>query len=288
MYYSKRIAYNFLDSPVHFNSTVLTQLGSLLCIPSGIVKQHFHINWYEITVVSEGEGTILTNDIPKSVKKGDIYLSCPGDFHKIISSEKKPLEYSFFAFNTNNPTVKKSLSTISANIYDYGQRVINNKSIESTLNKVLKEFSLDNKFKNEILALLFEEILYEIIRSFDSIKLPVKDKSNSSEELCAKITHYIDTHIYSIKRLSELSDIFSYNYSYLTSIFKNTVGVTILDYYRNRRLDAARLMIEEGEFNITEIADKLNYSSLYAFSKAFKQKYGYSPAKYKNNAERSF
>ena len=37
--------------------------------------------------------------------------------------------------------------------------------------------------------------------------------------------------------------------------------------------------------NITqlELAEKLNYSSLYAFSKAFKNKYGMSPKHYLNN-----
>ena len=116
--------------------------------------------------------------------------------------------------------------------------------------------------------------------SLPELTITNKDKADSSKETCLKIMHYIDTHIYSIKNLSDLSDTFSYNYSYLSSVFKNTMGFTLLDYYQNRRLDAARLLINEGEFSATAIAGKLNYSSLYSFSKAFKLKYGVSPTNY--------
>lgn len=40
---------------------------------------------------------------------------------------------------------------------------------------------------------------------------------------------------------------------------------------------AARLLLNEGKLNITKIAELLNYSSIYSFSKAFKEKYGVSP-----------
>ena len=282
MYYTKRVSYNHLASPLQLNNTQLIQLGSLTCKPKGIVRKHVHINWYELTVVTNGEGLIITNDIPKEVKKGDIYLSCPGDFHEIKSSEKAPLEYEFFSFITVNPTIKKRLNKISQNIYDYEKRIFHNNTISGNIKKAIKEYPESKNFRDEILGLIFEETLYEIIRSFDDISITNKDKADSSKETCLKIMHYIDTHIYSIKNLSDLSDTFSYNYSYLSSVFKNTMGFTLLDYYQNRRLDAARLLINEGEFSATAIAGKLNYSSLYSFSKAFKQKYGISPTNYAN------
>ena len=66
-------------------------------------------------------------------------------------------------------------------------------------------------------------------------------------------------------------------YDYLSSLFKKTTGRTLLDYYQSSRLRVARSLVKENNLKINEIAELLNYSSVYAFSKAYKNKYGICP-----------
>ena len=89
--------------------------------------------------------------------------------------------------------------------------------------------------------------------------------------------NYIDTHIYSLTSLEELAEKFNYNYSYLSALFSKITGKTLREYYLERRLEVARTMVLEKNKKIWEIADMLNYSSAFAFSKAFTAKYGVSP-----------
>ena len=91
--------------------------------------------------------------------------------------------------------------------------------------------------------------------------------------------NYIDTHIYSLCNLCELTEKFKYNYSYLSSLFKKTTNKTLAEYFRNRKLETAKALVIEKNKKIGEIAEMLNYSSTFAFSKAFKEKYGVSPSK---------
>lgn len=283
MYAKYHINYSHISNPVSYNNTDLIQLGRCYCIPSGHILKHAHGNWYELTLVSDGEGMIITNGISRTVGKGDIYISCPGDFHEIKSSEKKPLHFDFFSFNTRNPEILKKLKNITGNMYDYNQRVIHDDLIYSYISNAIKEYPSGQTYNKEIMSLLFEQILFILIRNFDNIpKQDIKNKPLSSEELCFHIMHYIDTHIYVLKNLYDLSDKFSYNYSYLSNLYKKTTGNTILEYYHNRRLDTAKLLIKEGNFTISAISEKLNYSTLYAFSKAFKKKYGVAPKHYAN------
>ena len=82
---------------------------------------------------------------------------------------------------------------------------------------------------------------------------------------------------------------FTHNYSYLSSLFRKVTSGTLSDYYRNSRLETARLLILEDQLNISQIADLLHYSSIYTFSRAFKDQYGLSPEQYRkkvNAAER--
>jgi AraC-like DNA-binding protein len=69
-----------------------------------------------------------------------------------------------------------------------------------------------------------------------------------------------------------------YSYNYLSSVFKETTGVTLSHYYHERRLEAAALLLREG-FSVTRTSALLGYSSIYAFSNAYKKRYGISPSK---------
>ena len=139
----------------------------------------------------------------------------------------------------------------------------------------------NQEYCQEILYTNFKQILFYILRSFKSkTKVVNSFRTLSPDELCYQIMHYIDTHMYSIKNLSVLSEKFSYNYSYLSNLFKNHTGITLSAYYHSRRLDAATLLIDEKKLKINQIAEILGYSSPYSFSKAFKQKYGSSPKNY--------
>ena len=95
--------------------------------------------------------------------------------------------------------------------------------------------------------------------------------------------NYINTHIYSLKNLSELSFVFDYNYSYISSFFKENTGETLASYYKRRKIEIAKQLIREGNLSESRIAELLGYSTLYAFIKAFKNYTGMSPGNFKKS-----
>ena len=79
-----------------------------------------------------------------------------------------------------------------------------------------------------------EATIFLIIRNFEENKIKCSRLIiNANDELCFQIMHYIDTHIYSLESLTELSHIFGFNYSYLSKTFKKAVGKTPTE-YKNR------------------------------------------------------
>ena len=92
--------------------------------------------------------------------------------------------------------------------------------------------------------------------------------------------HYIDTHIYTLQNLEEVAEYMKYNYSYLSAQFKKTTGCTLSAYHQQKRLATAQALMRDSALNITQIAERLSYSSLYAFSRAFKTAYHMSPREY--------
>ena len=69
------------------------------------------------------------------------------------------------------------------------------------------------------------------------------------------------------------------NAQYIGRIFKKEVGMSFNQYCNNVRFDKALKMLNDGS-TVTEVAEMLNYTSIYTFSRAFRNKFGVSPTHY--------
>lgn len=274
---------SYLSHPLAFGSFRLFQIGRLYCAGQTVVDKHAHINWFELTIVTHGKGTVFTNDAGVPVRRGDIYLSFPCDFHAIVSDPNEPLKFDFFAFGTEDPAFAEDLEQIVQSHMAPDSRILRDETIASLVSAAIAEPDGDNRYAKELLESLFTQILIRLIRGFlcDSGAAHPRTNVTEPEALCYRLMNYIDTHIYTMTGLEELAEATNYNYSYLSSLFRRTTSGTLTDYYRRRRLETARLLITEDELNITQIANLLQYSSIYTFSRAFKDEYGLSPAQYR-------
>lgn len=273
---------HYLADPRPFGSCLLFQLGRLWCTEETVVAKHAHINWFELTIVTEGKGIVSTGDAEIPVSLGDIYLSFPCDFHGIVSDAHQPLKYDFFAFGTTDDDLSADLDRIMRTHMPADRRIIRDETISALIRSAISEIERNDRYSEKLLGALFSQVLIRLVRNFspDSADFS-QTKVTEAQTLCLRLMNYIDTHIYTMTGLEELALDTNYNYSYLSALFHKITGGTLADYYRNRRLETARLLLAEQDLSITNIADLLHYSSIYTFSRAFKDKYGISPAQYR-------
>ena len=96
-----------------------------------------------------------------------------------------------------------------------------------------------------------------------------------------RIKDYIDSGLAYNGSLDDIAQHFYLHKSYIISIFSDKYGFTPKQYILERKMQAARTMLEEKRYNISEIADILNFSSSQHFSSSFKKKIGISPDEYR-------
>lgn len=277
MKYQDNIEHNFLLKPMELNKLFLYQIGHINCDEINIIEKHAQLNFFELTIITGGKGIIRSNDVPSKVSQGDIYISFPGDFHEIESTVENPLSFYFITFNTQKNKLKCELESIQTNFAPPNRRIIKNNKIIELVELLLTEISNNEYLSSEILRASLIELIVYLIRDFKKMNSKEDFSTSETNLLCLKLMRYIDTHIFTLNSLEELSEIFSYNYSYISSIFNQHTSKTLFEYYQSRRMKTAKLMIAEGHFSITQISEMLNYSSVYSFSRAFKQYYGYPP-----------
>lgn len=71
------------------------------------------------------------------------------------------------------------------------------------------------------------------------------------------------------------------DYHYLSKIFSEKEGITIEKFLIHQRVEYAKELLIYDEYNMSEIAHKLNYSSISHLSNQFKQVTGFSPTQFK-------
>ena len=78
-----------------------------------------------------------------------------------------------------------------------------------------------------------------------------------------------------------LSQLLNHDYTYLSNLFSEVQGTTIEQFIISHKIERIKELIIYGELNITEIAWKMNYSSVAHLSSQFKKVTGLSPSHFK-------
>lgn len=78
-----------------------------------------------------------------------------------------------------------------------------------------------------------------------------------------------------------LSERLAHNYTYLANLFSEVQGTTIEQFIISHKVERIKELIIYGDLNITEIAWKMNYSSVAHLSNQFKKITGLTPSHFK-------
>lgn len=97
------------------------------------------------------------------------------------------------------------------------------------------------------------------------IEKEVKDYMDAGQGLCAD--------------LDAIAKQFNYSKYYLDRRFKKAYGISIMAYRNKMRMHTAKALLPYN--SVSAVCEKLGYSSIFVFSRAFKNYFGYSPSKEK-------
>lgn len=101
-----------------------------------------------------------------------------------------------------------------------------------------------------------------------------------SAERVEKVIALLRAHLATPLSLEEIGRAVGCSQFHLSRTFSTATGMTITQYLRQLRMDRAAELLRSGEFNVTEAALEVGYSSLSHFSQAFHETFGCCPGLY--------
>ena len=145
------------------------------------------------------------------------------------------------------------------------------------LGEVETEEELDDSRKNK-LNMILQSFGFEIIddkksRLIEKIKNIIIDLVHYSEDRPAiNFSDYISNELH-------------HDYHYLSNLFSEVEGTTIEKYFIAQRIEKVKELLKYDELSLSQIADKLGYSSVAYLSTQFKKQTGLTPSFYKSQKQ---
>ena len=124
-------------------------------------------------------------------------------------------------------------------------------------------------------AVGFERIDDRKARMIETIKKKVIQKIHGVDQIDRKF-NWSDI----------IADELHYDYAYLSTLFSSVEGITLEQYIIRQKIEKAKELLLYDEFNLSEIAGKLGYSSVAHLSSQFKKITGFTPSELKKTRGR--
>ena len=182
----------YLNEPMRYGTVSLIQIGRLHCTPHTTIETHPHLNWFELTIITDGKDVVGTNGESISVKSGDIHLSFPGDFHQIAADPEDPLKCDFLSFWPEDPALLEELETAARRLYPAKLRLFSDERIAWQVSNAISELNSPASHSELILQSAFLQIVLMLLDDLEqNTDLSAKSMIGHPEELCFQMMYYI-------------------------------------------------------------------------------------------------
>ena len=120
------------------------------------------------------------------------------------------------------------------------------------------------------------EFLYILYTSYSHIDANMKKESRQIERL-KDVLKYVAKNYQEPIALKEVADIASLNQEYFCRMFKKCMGVTLLEYVNQVRINHIHEELLSTENSITDILERNGFTNYKVFSRMFKAQFGMTP-----------
>lgn len=188
----------------------------------------------------------------------------------------------------------------------------------NNLNELYEQIKARAKLSEEVIFRTYSLIVEDILRSLNELNMNTNQlfgpNHNLFRELAAKETihaihqwtcgivrkisealqqqpkrngyieivkAYMDQNYHLDLSVETISEQVNLHHAYLSRMFKQEVGKTLLEYLTVKRLEASKVLLRETDHTITEIAANIGYNNANSFIRFFKRYEGLTPGDYR-------
>ena len=270
-----------------FNSIYYFEFGKDFSHPP---EKH---DFWEMVYVDSGEINAVTDGLGRTLSQGQVIFHRPLEVHAHISNRIVSNNMLVVAFSSKSDSMdffdrkvftlgKTARTLLSLFIREAGAALGKIPSDYSNRNPL--DFSSAPLGSMQLLECYLTELLLVLMRGEDaSSRLKRSDDARelAQSSLAELIAAYLAENVYTSLSLADLCRRFYMGKSQLSKLFCEQMGVGPIGYFHRLKIAEAKKLLAQGDIGITAASDRLGYSSIHNFSRAFKREVGISPSEYR-------
>ena len=230
-------------------------------------SMHYHAS-YEMYYLDSGTREYFVEDKFFSVTAGSFVLIPPSTFHRTGGSYARRIligfTYDFLTKTYTSEAIDDMLKCFSKTLISPPEKALNRcKSLLNILNEC------ENERES---AIYLGNLLCELSKCHE--------ESSYNEQMSAFI-EYINTHFAEIESIEQIAEHFFISKYHLCRIFKNMMGITVIDYLTNIKIKNACEYLATTNKSVQEISGLCGFNSVAYFSNVFKKHTLLSPNEYR-------
>ncbi len=240
------------------------------------VAMHWH-DFYELSLVIEGEGSQVLNGVEEPLKRGVLLLLTPADFHEVRNKPGDALKKFnvIFSHELLDDRVKLLLfGDLHPKSIQLAQGDIDR--IEADFHRLWGEYRSHGEGRMLSIEYLLNLILIELVRCGTGGLRLNEGRSSASTAIHQALVH-IQHHFREAMTLERIARQVSMSPNYFSQCFHKETGTTFQQHLLSVRLQFAKSLLISSEMTVTEVCLASGFHTLNHFERAFKKRYGCTP-----------
>lgn len=251
---------------------------------------------------TRGSAELFVNGLQHSFSQGDVMIVTPLVLAR-LSSEVKPSEdFSYIQFTDDIKTFFDIFNLIADTPIPLAvyrepiwrvtpgeqQYITNQHAHLMRLFDSLTNADTDicRALLNLQIRMLRQEVMLEVVNNHINNVTCIKE-SSSRESAVYRFLISLHENYHLHRTVKHYADLVNLSTSYFTSIVKQATGQSPSEWIATITISYAKLMLEQRDKNIKQIAEELNFPEQFTFRKYFKQHTGLSPKAYREKMLRA-
>ncbi len=255
--------YDDSELPVFFSSAVLEHCD----------ENSTFLHWHKATELlfcTEGSGIAVSDTLRIPLRPGELAVINPNRLHTFYAPEF--CRYSYFLVS---PALTCARDMPKGEI----QPFIADRETGRQIQAIIRELKEKPPFyRAEACAKLTSLFVY-LYRNFSEENAPsVQTRAGRRSELVKAALSYIHLHFSEPITIDDICSAVSYSRSQVCHTFKEVTGKSPVDYINYIRCNQARVLLNSGQYTVSECARQSGFNTLSYFSKVYRKQMGVPPS----------